>query len=127
MEAGTLVEWLIAPGDQVRRGDVIAVVETQKGAIEVECFDEGTVSELIAQIGQTLPVGEPLARIGEEQETDAAQPAPQPHAGKPAPAASVVVEPALPVPVGLAASPAARRITGSYSFSQKARGHMKVL
>ncbi|TNF58413.1 MAG: biotin/lipoyl-binding protein, partial [Rhodobacteraceae bacterium] len=38
MEAGTLVEWLVAPGDHVTRGDVIAVVETQKGAIEIEIF-----------------------------------------------------------------------------------------
>ena len=36
MEAGTLVEWLIKPGDKVKHGDIIAVVETQKGAIEIE-------------------------------------------------------------------------------------------
>ena len=36
MEAGTLVEWLVKPGDQVKRGDIVAVVETQKGAIEIE-------------------------------------------------------------------------------------------
>jgi len=39
MESGTLVEWLVKPGDRVKRGDVVAVVETQKGAIEVEIFD----------------------------------------------------------------------------------------
>ncbi len=66
MEAGTLVEWLIQPGDEVHRGDVVAVVETQKGAIEIESFEAGDVSELLAQVGQTVPVGEPLARIGEE-------------------------------------------------------------
>jgi len=38
MEAGTLVQWLVKPGDKVKRGDVIAVVETQKGAIEIEVF-----------------------------------------------------------------------------------------
>src|ERR1019366_3040348 len=36
MEAGTLVEWLVKPGDRVKHGDIIAVVETQKGAIEIE-------------------------------------------------------------------------------------------
>ena len=41
MEAGTLVEWLIKPGDRVKRGDVVAVVETQKGAIEVEMLRGG--------------------------------------------------------------------------------------
>lgn len=64
MEAGTLVEWLVQPGDTVARGDVVAVVETQKGAIEIECFEAGEVLDLIAGIGQTLPVGKPLARIG---------------------------------------------------------------
>ncbi|MBL4543971.1 MAG: biotin/lipoyl-binding protein, partial [Rhodobacteraceae bacterium] len=57
MEAGTLVEWLVKPGDTVKRGDVVAVVETQKGAIEIECFEVGTVTELTAELGQELPVG----------------------------------------------------------------------
>ena len=39
MEAGTLVEWLKKPGDAVKRGDVVAVVDTQKGAIEIEIFE----------------------------------------------------------------------------------------
>ena len=39
MEAGTLVEWLVKPGDRVKRGDIVAVVETQKGAIEIEIFE----------------------------------------------------------------------------------------
>ncbi|KAB2884338.1 MAG: 2-oxo acid dehydrogenase subunit E2, partial [Albidovulum sp.] len=64
MEAGKLVQWLVAPGDRVARGDVVAVVETQKGAIEVECFEPGEVAELVAEVGQTLPVGALLARIG---------------------------------------------------------------
>ena len=63
MEAGTLIEWMIRPGDTVARGDVVAVVETQKGAIEVECFEEGTVETLDAELGATLAVGAPLATI----------------------------------------------------------------
>jgi pyruvate dehydrogenase E2 component (dihydrolipoamide acetyltransferase) len=43
MEAGTLVEWLVKPGDSVKHGDIIAVVETQKGAIEIEIFETGEV------------------------------------------------------------------------------------
>jgi len=69
MEVGQLVEWLVAPGDVVRRGDVVAVVETQKGAIEVETFEAGTVRRLIATIGQDLPVGAPMALILAEGET----------------------------------------------------------
>lgn len=63
MEAGTLVEWLKRPGEEVARGDVIAVVETQKGAIEVECFEEGTLDQLLVEPGRKVPVGTPLATI----------------------------------------------------------------
>ena len=63
MEAGTLVEWLVKPGDRVKRGDVIAVVETQKGAIEIEVFSAGIVSELIVPVGTKLPVGTVMARL----------------------------------------------------------------
>ncbi len=66
MEAGTLVEWLVKPGDRVKKGDIVAVVETQKGAIEVEIFDEGVVSELVVPVGTKVPVGGVLARIGGE-------------------------------------------------------------
>lgn len=90
MEAGKLAEWLIKPGDTVKRGDIVAVVETQKGAIEIECFEEGTVSELTADIGAELPVGAPIAVIlkaGETPPQQAAAPAPE---AAPAP----MVEPA---------------------------------
>ena len=40
METGTLAEWLVKPGDMVHRGDIIAVVDTQKGLIDIEVFDE---------------------------------------------------------------------------------------
>ena len=63
MEAGTLVEWLVSPGDRVSRGDVVAVIETQKGAIEIECYEEGTVHALLAETGEELPVGAPLAML----------------------------------------------------------------
>ncbi|MCE8524498.1 2-oxo acid dehydrogenase subunit E2 [Ruegeria pomeroyi] len=84
MEAGTLVEWLVNPGDTVARGDVVAVVETQKGAIEIEVFEAGTVTELLAEIGQTLPVGAPMARIGDGEETGA-EPKPPEEETRPAP------------------------------------------
>ena len=80
MEAGKLTEWLVAPGDRVARGDIVAVVETQKGAIEIEIFEPGEVAELLAEPGQTLPVGAPLARLrapGETDEGAAATPAAQ--------------------------------------------------
>ena len=63
MEAGTLVEWLVKPGDHVKRGDVVAVVETQKGAIEIEMFSAGTIAALVVPVGATVPVGTVLARL----------------------------------------------------------------
>ena len=63
MEAGTLVEWLKRPGDSVKRGDIVAVVETNKGAIEVEIFVDGAMGRQLVALGATVPVGTPLAEI----------------------------------------------------------------
>jgi pyruvate dehydrogenase E2 component (dihydrolipoamide acetyltransferase) len=63
MEGGTLVEWLKSPGDLVQRGDIIAVVETVKGAIEIECFDDGVLKDIVAEPGTSVAVGEVLAHI----------------------------------------------------------------
>jgi pyruvate dehydrogenase E2 component (dihydrolipoamide acetyltransferase) len=64
MEKGTVVEWLKKPGDHIARGDIVAVVETQKGAFEIEVFEEGVLSEIVAPVGTEAPVGAVLARIG---------------------------------------------------------------
>ncbi|MGW7456340.1 2-oxo acid dehydrogenase subunit E2 [Streptomyces sp. NPDC054797] len=64
MDEGTLVEWLVSPGDTVAKGDVVAVVETAKSTIEVECFDSGTVTALLVDPGTTVPVGTRMAVIG---------------------------------------------------------------
>ncbi len=63
MEVGTILEWRIAPGDVVHRGDIVAVVDTEKSDIEVEVFDDGVVEELLVEPGVEVPVGTPLARI----------------------------------------------------------------
>ena len=63
METGTLIEWQKQPGDTVTRGDIIAVVETQKGAIEIEAFDNGVLETQLVDIGKPVPVGTPLAFI----------------------------------------------------------------
>ena len=63
MDDGKLVEWLKKPGDTLKRGDVMAVVETQKGAIEIEVFVDGVLERTIAKPGETLPVGALLAVI----------------------------------------------------------------
>jgi pyruvate dehydrogenase E2 component (dihydrolipoamide acetyltransferase) len=89
METGKVVEWLVKPGDRVKPGDVIAVVETHKGAIDVECFQEGVISELVP-LGAQLKVGAVLAHVGEPGEA-----AP---AAAPAAAASHAAQPAAPSP-----------------------------
>lgn len=63
MEAGTLVEWLVRPGDEVKRGQVVAVVETQKGAVDVEIWETGTVDQILVESGRKVPVGELLALL----------------------------------------------------------------
>ena len=75
MEAGILVEWLKQPGDQLSHGDIIAVVETDKGAIEVEVFEAGRLDRLLVEPGTKVPVGTPLAEIaGPGTEVQAAPP-----------------------------------------------------
>lgn len=68
MERGVLVEWLVKPGDTVEKGQIIAVIETDKGAIEVEVFAAGVVQELLVNEGEDTPVGTVLARISEDGE-----------------------------------------------------------
>lgn len=66
MEAGLLVAWNKRPGDRVRRGDLIAEVETDKGIIEVEAFADGVLEKLVTPVGEKVPVGTVLALIRED-------------------------------------------------------------
>jgi pyruvate dehydrogenase E2 component (dihydrolipoamide acetyltransferase) len=114
MEAGTLVEWLKHPGDRVERGDIVAVVETQKGAIEVEVFEAGVIERLLVEPGTTVPVGTPLALVRGPGEEVVEAPVAELVAAEPAVAAPVRPAPAPPAPVVVEAgrpraSPAARR------------------
>lgn len=84
MESATLMKWLVNPGDAVKRGDVMAEVETDKGLIEIECFETGVVERLVAEIGQKIPVGGVIAVIraaGAAAADKPAEPAapPEPH------------------------------------------------
>jgi pyruvate dehydrogenase E2 component (dihydrolipoamide acetyltransferase) len=73
MQEGTLVEWLVKPGDRVKRRDVVAVVETDKAAIEIEVYEDGVVERLVVEPGQKVPVGTILAIIRSDGEAAAGQ------------------------------------------------------
>jgi pyruvate dehydrogenase E2 component (dihydrolipoamide acetyltransferase) len=107
MEAGTLVQWLVKPGDHVKHGDIIAVVETQKGAIEIETFQTGVIEKFLVDVGTKVPVGTPLAEIRAEGEARRAAVAAPPLVAAP-PKAPPAPEPAATP--GARASPAARRL-----------------
>ena len=77
MDEGTLVAWHVAPGQAVKKGDVIAVVDTTKAAIDVECWHDGVVDRLVTQIGEKIPVGTVMALLRAPGEAVATPAAPQ--------------------------------------------------
>ena len=86
MAAATLTEWLKKPGDSVTRGDIVAVVETDKGAIEIEIFEDGVIDALLVDPGTEVPVGSVMATIagahteptGKPKSEPTAEPPPEP-------------------------------------------------
>ena len=68
MEEGTVLRWLKSVGDEVKRGDELVEIETDKANMTYEATDEGVLIEIVAQEGDTLPIGEVIARIGEPGE-----------------------------------------------------------
>lgn len=69
MDEGKLLEWKVSPGDTVKKGQVVAIVDTSKAAVDVEIWAEGTVFELLIAPGETIPVGTVLATLLEAGET----------------------------------------------------------
>lgn len=86
MDEGKLNEWMVKPGDTISRGQVVAVVETTKAAVEVECWHEGVVHELLVPVGETVQVGTVLATLLAPGESEVSAPR-QPETGTHAPAA----------------------------------------
>jgi len=88
MTAGKVVKWLKRPGEQIKRGEVIAIVETDKANVDVESFIAGVLEKILVEPGdERLPVGTPLALIraegAAEPATVALTPAPVPAAAPP--------------------------------------------
>jgi pyruvate dehydrogenase E2 component (dihydrolipoamide acetyltransferase) len=114
MEEGVLSQWVKHEGDQVRKGDVLAVIETDKAAMDMEAYDEGVLTKVLVAEGASVPIGTPIAVIGEAvTETAALSPVPAPDQTEravvpppPAPAPPAVASPAGRLP----ASPLARKL-----------------
>jgi pyruvate dehydrogenase E2 component (dihydrolipoamide acetyltransferase) len=119
MEFGILVEWLVKPGTWVRRGDIVATIETQKGLFEIEAFEDGYLGEPLVQPGEEVPVGTVLAVISANPPSgkleakpptakpDATRPLSPPH---PPPESDLAAAPAMTRPERGNISPAARRL-----------------
>ncbi|VTU21701.1 dihydrolipoamide acetyltransferase family protein [Variovorax sp. RA8] len=78
MDEGTLLKWHVQPGDRVKRGQVIAVVDTSKAAVDVEAWQEGVVAQLLVEPGQKIAVGTAMATLLEPGEAASGQAAPAP-------------------------------------------------
>ena len=65
MTEGTIVKWLKNEGDEVKRGDKLAEIETDKTVVEMECYNDGILRKIIVQEGQAVPVGDLIAYIGD--------------------------------------------------------------
>ncbi len=102
MEEGKLAKWLVKSGSQIKPGDIIAEIETDKATMEVEAVDEGTVSELLVEEGtEGVKVNTPIATVvGEGEGNGAAPPSAPPKAApqQAAAAAPVNATPAIPQP-----------------------------
>lgn len=120
MESAVLVEWRVKPGDAVRRGDVVAVVETDKGAIDIEIYETGTVERLLVEPGTRVPVGGVLALIAGAAAAEPPAAPLRPGEGKKAPGTSE------PVPAAPAVTPSAAA-AGRARVSPAARARAREL
>src|SRR5215469_11331984 len=68
MEEGKILRWLKQEGDEVKKGDALAEIETEKVNIEVESFAAGTLRKILAPAGETMAVGAPIALVGASDE-----------------------------------------------------------
>jgi pyruvate dehydrogenase E2 component (dihydrolipoyllysine-residue acetyltransferase) len=120
MEEGTILRWLKGVGDEVKRGDELVEIETDKANMTYEATDEGVILEIVAEEGDTLPIGEVIARVGDAGDEQPPPPAKATDGSRAAAGDQRDVEPAAPVVVRqrdetqtdgrVKASPVARRM-----------------
>ncbi len=122
MEEGTINVWLKKEGEFVNSGEPIAEVETDKANVEISAYETGTLSRILIQVGQTVPIGTAIAFIGEAPVANASNGSAAPAKPAEAPVAKVehapvTAPPVAPVPEStraaggrVKASPLARRV-----------------
>ena len=102
MQEGTISRWLKQPGDEVKKGDVLAEIETDKATMDLEAYESGTLEKILVQGGETVPIGQAVAVIGSGSgsQNAGAEPAQQPaQEATPATARAATEEaPAAPQP-----------------------------
>jgi pyruvate dehydrogenase E2 component (dihydrolipoamide acetyltransferase) len=127
MQEGTIARWLKQPGDEIKKGDILAEIETDKATMDLEAYEAGTLQQILVQAGETVPIGQAVALIG----TGAAVQPPAPAAARtsaeethpaPAPAASTSAQGKSPGTgersdgASSKASPLARRMAEEHSI-----------
>ena len=117
MEEGTIGRWLKKPGDEIKKGDILAEIETDKATMDLEAYETGTLQQILVQEGETVPIGQVVALIGSGAAVQ--QPA------QPAPALAAAgadgaghEEVAAPVPVESAPKEEASTQSKSSSFAE---------
>jgi pyruvate dehydrogenase E2 component (dihydrolipoamide acetyltransferase) len=90
MQEGAIDSWRKQVGDQVRKGDVLAEIETDKALMELEAYEDGVLTEILVQAGQSVPIGAPIAVIGQGAQAhlgngQGAEPTPVPQPSPPQP------------------------------------------
>ena len=132
MQEGTIAHWLKKPGDEIKKGDILAEIETDKATMDLEAYEAGTLQQILVQEGETVPIGQPVALIGSGAGVQQkVQPALAPAAVKivaeeapaaPVPAESTSAQQKSPVTAEsgdgalIKASPLARRMAEEYSI-----------
>ena len=106
MTEGTLVRWLKKIGDKVKVGDIIAEIETDKATMEMESFEEGTLSQIYVTDGQKVAVGQEIALLLEKGEKEGAPARPAPAAAVPASPTQAKAPVAAPAPAVPSPAPA---------------------
>jgi pyruvate dehydrogenase E2 component (dihydrolipoamide acetyltransferase) len=134
MEKGNLAKWLKKEGDQVKSGDVIAEIETDKATMEVEAVDEGTIAKILVPEGtQDVAVNDVIAVMAGDGEdvkaasagagAGAAKPAPKPQEAAPPKAAAAPAQAPAPKP---APAPAAAPAPQAASPAPQTNGHGRI-